>query len=314
MKITGRIATACCFVYAGSVIAADVTVDITVGTEATKSYILESLQVAPTGAMSLVVKSSAPVDQSTQTTHNISYAVSPAAGAGSVLMNGVAAPTTFTCTGGACSPSSLLLTASPNIAGGYQFKNWGTSGACASQGSTPTCQVTLTANAVSVAAVFESTTPTPNPGVACNPAGTTIVDVQTQLPTAAFPKTTYANVALPETIYSFAFKSTASVDPQVGALTEAQLTNTLGNKRVVVSECRGDVSTVGKDKGCYNFGSEGSIVTYLVNRSNYRPDRYCNLKPNTQYYANVVSPGPVTTGEAVTCTSPTNCGFSFNAQ
>ena len=154
----------------------------------------------------------------------------------------------------------------------------------------------------------------PGPNGACNPPGTAVVEVQTGLPSKVFPRTSYANIVTPTTIYSFAFKTTASTEPYLGVLTATKLSNTIGNKWIVVSDCKGDISTGQKDSGCYSYAPESTEITYLLNRNNYRPERFCNLKPNTQHYANVVSPGPVTTGEAVSCTSPTNCGFSFNAQ
>jgi hypothetical protein len=93
------------------------------------------------------------------------------------------------------------------------------------------------------------------------------------------------------------------------------LTSSIAGKLIVVSECRGDIDTTlttEKTGGCVRFGAETAMVSYVVNASPpVRPTAYCNLKPNTQYYLNVV-PRQTTDG-AANCTSTTNCGFSFLA-
>ena len=89
----------------------------------------------------------------------------------------------------------------------------------------------------------------------------------------------------------------------------AQLSSSLGGKLVVVSTCPGDIETAGKSPGCIRFGAETSMVAYVVNATTTSNTYYCYLKPNTQYYYNVVP--RQTSASASNCTSAANCGFSF---
>lgn len=164
-----------------------------------------------------------------------------------------------------------------------------------------------------------STAPVTNPGGSppastqpqtgfCNPAGTSLARVTTNLPIQSFPRTDYHPE--PNQIYSFAFKTVASGAAATGQLSVAQLSSSMGGKLAVVSTCPGDIETAGKDPGCYRFGAETSTVFYTVNSPTpIKPTFYCNLKPNTQYYYNVV-PRQTSSGASI-CTGVTNCGFSF---
>ncbi len=151
-------------------------------------------------------------------------------------------------------------------------------------------------------------TPQPTTG-ACNPAGTILTRVTTELPNKVFPRTNY--YPEPHQIHSFAFKTTsASSTVSSGMLSVAVLSSSNTGKLVVISTCAGDIDTAGKDAGCSRFGAETSTVPYVVNNMTpVKPNIYCNLKPNTQYYFNVV-PRETTNG-ASNCTAKERCGFSF---
>lgn len=143
----------------------------------------------------------------------------------------------------------------------------------------------------------------------CNPAGTILTRVKTELPYKVFPRTNYYPV--PHQIHSFAFKTT-SVSSKIssGMLSVAILSSSNTGKLAVISTCAGDIDTAGKDAGCSRFGAETSTVSYVVNNvTSIKPNFYCNLKPNTQYYFNVV---PRETSNGVSnCTAKERCGFSF---
>ncbi len=145
---------------------------------------------------------------------------------------------------------------------------------------------------------------------ACNPAGSSLEEVITSIPTKPYNRTNFANVVTPTTIYAFKFKTADTSEFYEGKFAASQLSNTLSNKWIVISECKGDIRRDNKPAGCSRFSSETTMLGYLLN-STFRPDLYCHLKPNTQYYANVVSPGTLTGLNENTCTSVTNCGFSF---
>ena len=271
-------------------------VDISIDNGAATRYVLQNLSIPSTGALTVSVTSTgaAPVDPT--------YVLTITTPVGGTITPDKAAP--YTCTGSAC--PSVVLTAAPSA--NYTFARRG--GACASAQGTACTVVMSTSQTVS--ATFTSTV-TPPAGDACNPAGTTLVDVTTSLPTASFPRTDYRPT--PTTVYSFAFKTVPAGAAATGNLSVAQLSSSMGGKLVVVSECRGDVDTTltaTKTAGCYRFGAETSTVPYIVNNTAaFKPTVYCNLKPNTQYYFNVV-PRQTTTGDA-NCTSTSNCGFSFLA-
>lgn len=163
-----------------------------------------------------------------------------------------------------------------------------------------------------VSATFTNTRVPPHSGT-CNPPGTTLMDVATELPAKVFPRADYRPT--PTTIYSFAFRTKPAGEISTGQLSVAKLSSSLGGKLIVVSECRGDIDTTltpEKTGGCFRFGAETSMVSYVVNAASpIRPTVYCNLRPNTQYYLNVVS--RETSGGVPNCTNVNNCGFSFLA-
>lgn len=290
----------------GSALAADVYISID-GTQAIK-YELESLQVSSGGLVNVQAKTVAP---STTYPQTYTLTLSPGANGSIVLADDTAPATSYVCSDAeTCTPDKAVTLKAKPVSAEYRLKNWG--GACV--GNAETCAITMTANRT-VSAVFELVnTPAPNPGTSCAPAEATLVEVETQLPTKSFQRTDYANVVTPSTIYAFSFKTKDTVSEYSGQLVAAKLSNSYGNKWVVISECKGDISTANKDAGCARYASESTSVFYLLNKGAFKPNLYCNLKPNTQYYANVVSPGKITGLPENGCTSVANCGFSFNAQ
>ncbi|MDD2987862.1 MAG: hypothetical protein PHI64_02780 [Zoogloea sp.] len=270
--------------------------DISIDNGAVTRYVLQNLSVSASGAVTVSVTSTGAVP--TDPTYPLTITQSVG---GTISANN---PPPYTCTGGVC--PSVALTAAPIT--DYAFTSWG--GACAGQtGATCTLQMS-TARVVS--ATFTSTV-APPPSTACNPANTTVVDVATELPLKSFARTDYRPT--PATVYSFAFKTTSASNVVAGQLSVAKLSSSLAGKLIVVSECRGDIDTAltsEKTGGCVRFGAETSTISYVVNAlPPVKPSAYCNLKPNTQYYLNVV-PRQTTDG-AANCTSTTNCGFSFLA-
>lgn len=290
----------------GSALAADVYISID-GAQATR-YELESLQISSVGLVNVQAKT---IAASTTYPQTYTLTLSPGANGSIVLVDDTAPATSYVCSdANTCTPDKAVTLKAKPVSAEYRLKSWG--GACV--GNAETCAITMTANRT-VSAVFELVNaPTPTPGASCAPEGSTLVDVETPLPTKSFQRTDYANVVTPSTIYAFAFKTKDTVDVSTGQLVATKLSNSIGNKWVVISECRGDISTVNKDGGCARYDTESTSVYYVLNKGAYKPSLYCNLKPNTQYYANVVSPGKITGLPTNGCTSVTNCGFSFNGQ
>lgn len=296
-----------CALSAGGAFATDVNITINSVPLSATPYSLESLQIGASGAIDLRVATSAAGSYPkvfTLTRLSVTN--------GSIVFSGggvVPETSNYTCDAiDKC--ASVTLIATPTVGTGYKFKSWG--GACAGN-STDTCTLSITSN-LTVSAVFqtESTTPT-TPGMACNPAGSTLIDVTTPLPEKAFNRTDYATTMTPSTIYAFAFKTADTAEVRTGVLTASQLSSSSDNKWIVVSECRGDIDRSGKDGGCAVIAAESTRLNYILNKGVYKPAAYCNLKPNTQYYANVVAPGKLTGIAEGGCTTTTNCGFSFTA-
>ncbi len=215
-------------------------------------------------------------------------------------------PTSFTCISSTeCSPyKEFTLAAVPDA--GYKLKNW--KGVCV--GNSLICPVTISSN-LNVGAEFEPDTPPPTNTEACNPAGSTLEEIATSIPTKPYNRVYFSNVVAPNAIYAFKFRTPDTAEVMEGKLSAAKLSNSMSNKWVVISECKGDIRRDDKPAGCARYSPDATVITTLVNSPGYKPDSYCNLKPNTQYYANVVSPGKLTGLSENACTSVTNCGFSF---
>lgn len=167
------------------------------------------------------------------------------------------------------------------------------------------------------------TTPNPVPvasGTTCNPAGTKLVRIATQLPDKSFPRTDYHPA--PNQIHVFEFKTPNTLVQVTHRLTGSTLGTTPPNINpvIILSECPGDVSNSSQNKlgvGCSMNSAESAAINIAVNitpeqikASGASSNRYCYLKPNTQYYANVFSQDNTPFLPSVNCSNP-HCGFSF---
>lgn len=297
-----------CALSAERALATDVNITIDGVAAAANPYLLQSLQLGASGVVDLKVTTAAGATYPKTFTLTLSPTIN-----GSIVLPDDSVPAaSYVCTAiDTCTPAATVtLKAKP--AAGYKLQSWGAG--CLGTPATSACLVSMTSNQT-VSAVFEAeaTTP-PSAGVACNPAGSTLVDVATPLPVKQFPRTDYPNTMTPTTIYAFAFKTSDTTAVSTGVLAASQLSNTIDNKWIVISECRGDIDRSNKDVGCARYAPESTTVTYVLNKGAYKPTLYCNLKPNTQYYANVVAPGKITGLAQDSCVSTANCGFSFLAQ
>ena len=301
-----------CALGVQGVFAAEVNIIINDIASTDNPYLLQSLQVGTSGAIELkVTKSAVPTYPQT-----VSLTLNPSPAAyGSIVLNADdSAPQASYVLCSApdnCTPAvSLILKAKPNP--GYKVKSWGD--ACVGAAPTSPCEVSMNSSK-KVTAIFEAEATAPPPaGVACNPTGTTVVPVDTAFPTKLFPKTTYADMT-PSTIYSFAFRTPATTEVVTGQLIATRVTGANDTKLIVVSKCSGDIDRTNKDAGCSRYAPESNTLSYILNRGGaYRPTAFCNLEPNTLYYANVVSPGKLTGLEVDSCSSPATCAFSFALQ
>lgn len=151
-----------------------------------------------------------------------------------------------------------------------------------------------------------SPAPQPDPlGSSCVSKGH-LICVNTNVPNKVFVKTTYT--PNPETVYAFRFATPAS-GQKVGSGVGTRVSSSPMTKMVVISEVPGDVSVANKPSGCVSSSIEVSTVRYAVNYPEANPSVYCRLAPGKIYYFNVVSKTP--NSDKLTCTSRSNCGFSF---
>jgi len=272
--------------------------DISIDNGPVTQYELKNLGIAGDGAVvvNVVSKGAAPVDPT--------YSLNISQSTGGTISATPAPP--YTCIGGSC-PTVIL---SYSLSQDFTFGGWG--GDCAKDTNQATCSLVMNAGRT-VSATFNSTAPPP-PQSDCKPEGTTIVDIQTGLPETGLTRTEYRPT--PATVHAFAFRTKPVGDVSTGRLTVTKLTSSQTGKLIVISECRGDVSTTlnaEKTAGCVMFGSETAVLSYIVNKTpKYYPLYWCNLKPNTQYYLNVIGRS-ATTGPNL-CTDTANCGFSFMTQ
>lgn len=279
-------------------VVAPLPIDIVIDSGSAVRYVLKSLNILDSGLMTVTVTST----DAPPVTSPITLTISPATGG--TLSADINGP--YSCPGAQCN-----VTISPKANGSYAFTTWG--GDCLSFKSAPTCTLEMTASRT-VSAIFTSTVPPPAAD-ACNPSGTTIVDVVTSVPFSGFSQQNY--YPTPSTIHAFALKkvtadNVTSSNYLLQQASVAQLGSSNSGKLMVVSTCRGDVDTAGKDSGCYMYDSEMSYLRLLGNYgSTADPKTYCNLKKDVQYYLNVV-PRETSSGVA-NCKSVSNCGFSFRS-
>lgn len=277
-------------------------VDLSIDNGPITQYELKNLGIAGDGAITVnvVSKGVTPTDP----TYSLNIIQSTG---GTISVGATSQPLyTYTCTGGNCPTVELNYTLTP----GFTFGGWG--GDCAKDANKDKCSLVMNAGRT-VSATFTSTAPPPSQSD-CKPEGTTIVDIQTGLPETGLTRTEYRPT--PSTVYAFAFRTKPAGEVSTGRLTATKLTSSQTGKLIVISECRGDVSTTlnaEKTAGCVMFGSETAVLSYIVNITpKFYPLYWCNLKPNTQYYLNVI--GRSTTDGPNLCTDTANCGFSFMTQ
>lgn len=296
MKLKGLLLTGMLmFVCTASAKDVEVSID-TVNSGAVTTYELKDLSVTGDGPIkvNLISKGAAPVD--------LTYPLVITQTVGGTIK--VNSPPPYTCTGGIC--PSVELSYELASAVDYVFDGW--SGDCAKDAKGQKCTLVMNA-ARAVSATFKSTA-TPPPLTDCKPAGTTLVEVQTTTP---HPRTVYRPT--PSTVHAFAFKTVQAGALATGRLNVNVLSNGAAGKLIVISECRGDVSTVvnaEKTQGCVVFGSETATLGYTVNASpKIKPLYWCNLKPNTQYYLNVIGRSEANGPDL--CASSAVCGFDFES-
>ena len=294
MKLKGLLLM-CMLMHMCAATAKDVEVSIdTVNSGAVTTYELKDLSVIGDGPIkvNLISKSAGPVDPT--------YPLVITQSVGGTIKVNLPAP--YTCTAGRC----LSVELSYDLASvNYAFDGWG--GDCAKDAKNEKCTLEMSARR-EVSATFKSTA-TP-PVTDCKPTDTTLVEVQTTKP---HPRTIYRPT--PSTVHAFAFKTVEAGALATGRFNINVLSNGASGKLVVISECRGDVSTVvdtEKTQGCVMFGSETATLGYTVNASpKLKPLYWCNLKPNTQYYVNVI--GRSEANGPNLCASSAECGFDFES-
>lgn len=273
-------------------------VEISIDSGPVTKYELKELGISGDGAVivNVLSKGTAPVDPT--------YSLVISQSTGGTISATPAPP--YTCTGGNCPTVILSYTLSQD----YAFNGWG--GDCAKDSNQATCSLVMNSGR-SVSAMFTSTA-TPPPLTDCKPEGTTLVDVPTSAQATAFPRTVYRPT--PSTVHAFAFKTVPAGAMKTGRFTVNKLSSATSGKLIVISECRGDVSTTlteEKTQGCVMFGSETATLGYVVNSSTkLKPLYYCNLKPNTQYYLNVI--GRSGADSVNLCPDASVCSFDFEAQ
>ena len=144
--------------------------------------------------------------------------------------------------------------------------------------------------------VTDSSCPTP-------PSNVKVVN--TSLPTAAYPTTSFSPE--PETITAFKF-STPGGTALVGGSATATVKTAAGNgKTVRITHCPGDTEPV--SFRCSSSAAEVASVRYFAN---YNSTSYCVLEADTTYYMQVINKyDPTST--TYSCGGSLSCGFYFNA-
>lgn len=146
--------------------------------------------------------------------------------------------------------------------------------------------------------------PSTDSGAGCV-SSSNLTCVSTSLPTQTFQRQSYKPSQ--SMVYSFRIKAPSSGTLYARAIA-TRMTGATQSKLLVVSKIPGDVSTTGKDRGCYRQSTEASTLQFVMNRPDVSKVLTCHLEPNTVYYINAASTNY--TGGA-TCSSSSNCGFYF---
>ena len=149
------------------------------------------------------------------------------------------------------------------------------------------------------------TPPDPSaPGAACVPSAT-LTCVNTPLPQKVQSRLSYRPV--PTMVYAFKV-TTPATGSYFNRVIATGMSGATSSKMLVVSKTPGDVSTAGKDLGCYRLSAESTSVQLAVNLPNANKYLNCKLEPNTVYYINAVSKD---FQGRTTCTTASSCGFYF---
>lgn len=277
---------------AGSATAATVSISID-GT--TNSYTLGSLSVDGAGNATVSASGGGQLSEYTVT-------ISQSTGGSINGTSGVIA---------AGAPGSW--TAAADSANGYSFGSWG--GACTGTTGT-TCTKTVNSN-LTVSATF---TAAGNNNVvvdgncpAVDPTKVTVIN--TNVAGGYYPRTDSTSV-VPERVlaYKFTTKNLASL----GNWVATQLTTAPTGKMVKITQCPGVLETTNTVGACERFTAESTRIDYTVNRTDLGTRSYCQLQPNTVYYANVISKTKLT-DTAYNCgttasLATTKCGFSMTGE
>lgn len=261
-------------------------------------YTLSGLTVNQAGGVEVRVVSGAAAPQPTAFQLSVSKA---GTGQGVVKVGGGAV-------GAAMSyPSGTSITLTAESVDGSAFAGW--EGACS---GTSSCLLTMNANQ-SVVARFNLIGSGSDPGGGSGPVdnGACVPSDVLKCVVTTASASWWASGAVrpaPTEVQAYSFKTPAGTAIYSGSATATRTTGAVG-KLVVISKVAGDVSTTGKDAGCYAISPETSAVSYVTNYAGASSNRFCKLTPGTTYYANVA---PVAGADGKpTCTTATQCGYTF---
>lgn len=139
----------------------------------------------------------------------------------------------------------------------------------------------------------------------------TLIEVDTPMAADRMQRKMYS--PSPDVVYAFEITVPPDIGDTVRSITATKTTSSQSAKYLVISPCKGDYSSAGKDAGCYGVGTEVSSVSYATGYSTSvaPPSRYCHLTPGQVYWVNVASRiNP--TGELL-CSSSLGCSFYFES-
>lgn len=281
---------------AGSVTAAGV-VSITIDGN-NNSYTLLNLSVDGSGNATVDAASSG-----NQLPSQYTVTINQSAGG---TISGTSGPTTAGATG--------TWTATADTANGYAFSSWG--GICAGTSGTSCSKPVNGTSAVSATFALAGGGGAPIVDGNCpavDPAKVTVIN--TNVAGGYYPRTDFSSVA-PERV--FAYKFTTKNLASLGDWVATQLTSATTGKLVKITQCPGVLETTNTVGACERSTAESTRIDYTVNRTDLGTRNYCQLQPNTVYYANVVSKTKLTDTAyncGTTASLATNkCGFSMTGE
>lgn len=107
-------------------------------------------------------------------------------------------------------------------------------------------------------------------------------------------------------VYAFKVVTPAS-GTYFSRLSATRMSSATASKLLVVSKIPGDVSTDGKDFGCYRQSVESTSIQLSINDPKASRDTTCRLDSNTVYYVNAASKDLY---GVPNCSSASDCGFT----